>query len=372
MSKRESCGSDGALKKKQQRRESSDHISISSEDEIETAVLASTSSSNANKGLAKFKTRKQHNCIICGKQMRIDNLKNYHIKHCITSNKMLLIEDVKLVAEVQDWLDEMQCPAIDLTDLLTGGNSYVSLATRKQIEMKQQLQDELEKYSLSDIFTYIKSPKNTAEDILSSLTQVKISQKFFTEILKAGGLRDEQKFMEEKIREDIKKMNTRSCTIFLDEIGGMGKTYLSQYLRAITVLDCGRDIYEKKQTYFLFLTSTSIAHQASIINEVKDAIARYGIEVKLCLLLNLPRSYNKYDIANLEEIMEGIWRYSYKSPVFKTFMVKVFIFCNSLETLQTNLSRDRLKVTYMNTHFPEPSLAIRSKKQRELLMKRLV
>lgn len=345
---RESTPEDSSSNKKVQKivEENSEAIYISSEDEAEIStqdVVATTS----KKSVVSFKARKQHNCIICGKQMRIDNLKSYHIKHCILSNKTMLIDDVSFITQVQDWLDEIQCP-LDLTELLTGGNSYVSLTTRKQIEMKQQLQNELEKYSLSDIFTYIKSPKNTAEDIMSSLTQVKISQKFFTEILKSGGLRKEQKFMEEIIREDIRNMNTRLCSIFLDKVGGIGKSYLSQYLRAITVLDCGYGIYDKKKTYFLLLTSTSIAHQASIISEVKDAIARYGIDVKLCLLLNLPRAYNKYDIANLEEIMEGIWRYSYKSPVFKTFMVKVFIFCNTVETLQNFLSRDRFKITDLN------------------------
>lgn len=262
----------------------------------------------------------------------------------------MLANDPELFEQLEDWILEFGVKNVDVGELVYTSTSVADpedmcFSAKRQIEQRQKLQKELQQYSMSEVVTYLKSPKNTAEDILSSLTQVAISTRFFTTILDAGGLNETQKNMEQIIRQELQTFNTRQCRIFIDPKGGVGKTYLAQYLRAITVLDAGKDTYQKSKCYFILLTATTVAHQASVITEIREAVAKYGIELKLVVLLNLARAYTKYDVGNLEEIMEGIWRYSYKSPVYKTFNVKVFIFCNSIRTLEGVLSQDRCELT---------------------------
>lgn len=291
-------------------------------------------------------------CKICSKQMRKDNLKNQHIRGCIRLNKLKLLKSEEVLNEIREWITSSVSSDFNLDEYLeelSSTSENLSLRVREKIQIRNQLEQELKDISSIEVKRFIQSPKSTAETILSSKNQLQISKKYFFEIAKAGGLTEHQKKMMASIKESVIEYNTRECLVFLNPEGGAGKTYLSHYLRAITVLECSDETFKKEKVFFLFLTSTSLSHQASVIEEVKDITTKEGLDVKIVVLLNLPKKYTKFDILNLEEMSEGVWRHSYKSAVYKTFPVKIIIFCNEHKIIKQSLSDDRVNVIQVYT-----------------------
>ena len=195
---------------------------------------------------------------------------------------------------------------------------------KRKTKMNEQLQilstQELHKLSLPSISAQ-------AEDLLSRNARLERQKQIVSQM---QTLNKYQQTMFDYIKQFLQTPDLRRVLIFQDIKGSIGKTFLATYLEHTQPIPNFK---------FLVVSSSQPTGIEPVIEEVKLAITN---NIKIACIINLARDHSRYDVSNIENIIEGTWKYNIRKPCLISPIVKVIIMTNEVKFLRKALSSDRL------------------------------